>query len=433
MKKTEKLFLLCIISISVVFTPWSFILIQKEVTFVSNSNSNNDKNNKELESEIEIKGVRLTFINNFKDSIVISWFTEIKANNPNLKYSLKSNLSDAIIIKPNLTETSISTYIYDAELINLTSNKTYYYQISSDENENNKREIMNFTTLTNKSAKSIKFLIYGDSRTQREERKELSKKIMSSFINDFDFYVHLGDIVASGRDQDQWNDYFCDVEGLSAFKQGIYVEGNHEGGLKTKMYDNLPMTSSESTRYYSFSYGGVGFVILNSNRYIVGDDDQTDWLNQTLIRLSQENTFNFAFMHHPLLHNRSISYHREKWRPLFDKYNISCIFAAHNHHYERSYPITNCITMEFNNSEQYDYVNIDDPMYFVSGGAGAPLYPPYDYSFIAKNQKEYHFLLIDVKKEPLTSTVSLEAWAMPNDFGSLFLFDNITITKNIVP
>lgn len=430
--KIEKLFLLGIISISIVFIPWSFFLIQKEETLVSNSNNDekaDSENNKELESEIEIKGVRLTFINNFNDSIVISWFTEIKANNPNLKYSLKSNLSDAIIIKPNLTETSISTYIYDAELINLTSNKTYYYQISSD--ENNKREIMNFTTLTNKSAKSIKFLIYGDSRTQREERKELSKKIMKSFINDFEFTIHLGDIVSSGREQDQWNDYFCDVEGLSAFKQGIYVEGNHEGGLTTKMYDNLPMTSSESNRYYSFSHGNIGFVILNSN---VGGDDQTDWLNQTLIHLSQKNDIIFAFMHHPLLHDdRSFSYHREKWRPLFDKYNISCIFAAHNHHYERSYPITNCITMEFNNSEQYDYVNIDDPMYFVSGGAGAPLYPPYDYSFIAKNQKEYHFLLIDVKKEPLTSTVSLEAWAMPNDFGSLFLFDNITITKNIVP
>ncbi|MHA1489942.1 MAG: hypothetical protein ACTSRI_09820 [Promethearchaeota archaeon] len=27
-------------------------------------------------------------------------------------------------------------------------------------------------------------------------------------------------------------------------------------------------------------------------------------------------------------------------------------------------------------------------------------------------------------------SVSLEAWAMPADFSSLFLFDNITITKN---
>ncbi|MHA1489943.1 MAG: fibronectin type III domain-containing protein [Promethearchaeota archaeon] len=96
MKKIEKLFLLAIISISVVFTPWSFFLIQKEETPVSNSNNDekaDSDNNKEFESEIKINGIRLTFINNFNDSIVISWFTKIKANNPNVKYSVKSSLT----------------------------------------------------------------------------------------------------------------------------------------------------------------------------------------------------------------------------------------------------------------------------------------------------------------------------------------------------
>ena len=152
-------------------------------------------------------------------------------------------------------------------------------------------EIMNFTTLANSDASNISFLVYGDSRTQRMERKILVEKIMDSFKNEFELIVHTGDIVEHGTDQNEWNEYFIDTEALTAYKQGVYVEGNHEGGLLTKMYENLLMYGTDTERYYSFNYGGVGFIILNSNSYTVGEDDQTNWLNQTLIQLSQENTF----------------------------------------------------------------------------------------------------------------------------------------------
>ncbi|MHA1255377.1 MAG: hypothetical protein ACTSPS_07225, partial [Promethearchaeota archaeon] len=65
------------------------------------------------------------------------------------------------------------------------------------------------------------------------------------------------------------------------------------------MYDNLPMQNTATNRYYSFSYEGIGFIILNSNNEAIDYDVQTNWLNQTLIQFSQKNTFNFAFMHHP--------------------------------------------------------------------------------------------------------------------------------------
>jgi hypothetical protein len=196
------------------------------------------------------------------------------------------------------------------------------------------------------------------------------------------------------------------------------------------MYNNIPMPNTAINRYYSFSYGDVGYVILNSNKDDNNyNDDQTDWLNQTLFQLSQKNTFNFAFLHHPLLDTRSYLYHREKWKPLFDKYNVSIIFCGHNHFYERSYPMTNSTTLEFDNSTLYNYENLNNSIYIISGGAGAPLYQVNDYDFIANTNKTYHFVLVDVKKDVEKTTLSLEAWGMPENLGNLYLFDNISITK----
>jgi len=426
MKRLRKTLFIGIISFSIILTSIVFVLL------INEDNTESDSNKEDLdvlllpiEQDYYPKGIRLTFIHNFNDSVIISWFTELNATDPLVNYSTKADLSNSIEIKANSTEIS-STFIYTAELIDLFPNKTYFYQISSD--RYNKREILNFTTMAN-NTDHIRFLVYGDSRTLREERMILSQKIMENFKDNFDFTIHNGDIVEDGRDQYRWNNYFGDTECLNSYKQGIYVEGNHEEGLQTKMYDNLPMRNNESKRYYSFSYMGIGFIILNTNDYTTENDDQTDWLNQTLIQLSQENLFNFAFMHHPLLHERSSLYHREKWRPLFQKYNVSIIFSGHNHNYERSYPIINSTTLEFDDSKLYNYINLTDPIYIVTGGAGAPLLGVYNDAFIAKSESAYHFLLIDVKKEVTKTTLSLEVWCMPLNFGDLYLFDNITISK----
>jgi len=428
MHKTKKLLIIGIISFSLIISSIFYYIILTENNRTSTSKDDEDP----VILESTPKGVRLTFIYNYNDSIVISWYTEKNATNPKVVYSTNAELSLAKEIKPNSTQITSTTFIYYTEIVNLLPNKTYHYQVSSD--ENHKREIMNFTTMANKDSSNITFLVYGDSRTQRLERRILAEKIMESFRDQFEFTIHTGDIVQDGTDQNRWNNYFTDTEVLNAYKQGVYVEGNHEGGLSTKMYDNLLMYGTQNNRYYYFSYGEIGFIILNSNYYTEFDDDQTNWLNQTLIQLSQKNTFIFAFMHHPLLHSdRSYPYHREQWRPLFDKYNVSVILCGHNHHYERSYPLINTTTVpvEYDDSELYNYINLNDSIYIVSGGAGAELYNVNNDDFVAKSEKAYHFVLVDVKKEPKKTTISLESWGTLNIFSALTLIDNVTLTKLI--
>jgi len=371
------------------------------------------------------QGIRLTVIDGLNNSIGISWFTTKNASNPEVEYSLNSDFSDSNSIDANVSYIS-TFFIYHAKLSDLQSNKTYFYQVSSD--ITTKREIMNFTTLAT-SSNNTKFLVYGDSRTQRTVRNMLGQKFMENFTNYFDFSIHTGDIVHHGSIQDEWNNYFIDMEVVYGYKQGVFVEGNHEQGSSTKMYDNLLMNSTADNRYYAFSYNDIGFIILNSNAAAVDDDTQTDWLNETLFDFSQKNLFNFVYLHHPLLHSRIDPYFQEKLSPLFDKYNASIIFCGHNHHYERSFPMINSTSLEYNNTEKYNYSELTDPIYIVTGGAGAPLYGFDHDNFTAAREKAYHFVIVEVEKELNKTEISLEAYGMPENFGPLQLIDNITITN----
>jgi hypothetical protein len=374
------------------------------------------------------QGIRLTIIDDLDSSIAISWYTEKHASDPRVAYATNLEFQGSYSIRANFVFIS-PYYIYHANLNGLEANKTYFYRVYSD--SQNRRDVMNFTTLATKS-NITRVLAFGDSRTLRAERRMVSQGISREFLDKFDFFFHTGDIVEDGRDQGRWNQYFEDTEGMNRYKQGIFVEGNHERGesLTAKMYDNLLMNTTSTNRYYAFSYNEIGFIILNSNPYAAGEESQTDWLNATLFNYAKKNTYNLIYLHHPLLHeDRTEQYFLDNWRPLFDKYNVSLVFCGHNHHYERSYPISNSSTLEYDDSELYNYSNLTDPIYIVTGGAGAPLYTVKEDPFIAHTKEVYHFVLLEIEKEQSKSTLTLETWEIPEDHSNCKLIDNITITK----
>jgi len=423
--KNKKLILGFII---IVFLLLSYLFILIPISFIKDEDSANDK-------DLKPYGIRLTTFQNLNGSIIISWYTEKNASNPLVEYSLNEDLSNKEIAYASYFQIN-ETYTYSTILYDLTPNSIYFYRVKSD--KKNYRETLKFKSLPNPELQNFSFLLYGDSRTQREPRSELINKIMEFNSNkNFQFSIHSGDIVEDGRIQSQWYNYFNDTEDLYSEIPGLFVEGNHERGLATLMYDNLYPMISEYERYFSFVFGNCGFVILNSNDYydINQEEEQVSWLNETLYSYSQQYEYNFVFLHHPLLHNRSALIHRQEWPSLFKKYNVTCVFCGHNHNYERSFPIVNQSTLdqntfEYNDTEKYNYEHVFDPIYIVSGGAGAPLYKTYNYDFIAKTNSIYHFCVIDVERDVSGTNIKLEAWGMPkiNDiYQDLQLLDNFTI------
>lgn len=151
-----------------------FILITLSSLFTQFQLDFKDNNsNLNLNGPLTPKGIRLTSINNSSNSIVISWYTESQASDPKLIYSNEATLASNITVVPSYKLIS-GTYIYSASISGLDANKTYFYKVSSD--SSNEKEVLNFTTSPIPNTNKIRFMVYGDTRTQREVRREIAKK-----------------------------------------------------------------------------------------------------------------------------------------------------------------------------------------------------------------------------------------------------------------
>ena len=257
------------------------------------------------------------------------------------------------------------------------------------------------------------FVVYGDSRNGVEQHRRVIDRISQEVP---DFVLGTGDMVDEGFRQDQWQQFF-DVEN-PLLRDNVYFPalGNHDrqGRGRTadayRAYFSVPENGGDTERYYAFTYASARFLVLDSNAYSFALTDQTAWLERELIAARQDpNTRHiFVVMHHPpfsiSLHGGNIDL-RERWTPLFEKYQVSAVFSGHDHVYERA---------------EHDGVR-----YFVSGGAGAPLYPkrananPVDVEAVKKFERVLHYLRVTVTGTRIEvtgvrtdgSVIETQAWA----------------------
>lgn len=234
------------------------------------------------------------------------------------------------------------------------------------------------------------FTVIGDTRYGMEPHRRVAERMVQDVP---DFILGTGDMVDDGSRQDQWQQFF-DVEN-PLLRNNVYFPavGNHDrqGRGRTadtyRSYFSVPDNGGDSERYYAFTYATSRFLILDSNVYSFALTDQTAWLERELIAARQDAQIRhiFVVMHHPPF---SVSLHggskdlRERWTPLFEKYQVSAVFSGHDHVYTRA---------------EHNTVR-----YFVSGGGGAPLYPrrpkanPIDVEAVRKFERVFHYLRVQV-------------------------------------
>ena len=242
------------------------------------------------------------------------------------------------------------------------------------------------------------FIVVGDSRSGMESHRRVIDR-MSQEVPDF--VLGTGDMVDDGSRQDQWQQFF-DIEN-KMLRDNVYFPsvGNHDrqGRGRTadtyRAYFSVPENGGDSERYYAFGYASSRFLVLDSNIYSFALTDQTAWLERELIAARQDPSIHHVFvvMHHPPF---SISLHggardlRERWTPLFEKYQVSAVFSGHDHVYERA---------------EHEGIR-----YFVSGGGGAPLYPrrpksnPIDLEAVKKFERVFHYLRVTITAQRIEVT-----------------------------
>jgi len=217
------------------------------------------------------------------------------------------------------------------------------------------------------------FVFVGDSRHSTDFKQDfagnIARMMMTRRILELrpDFLIHGGDFVREGDQELEWIQFRLEILPFRDAGIPIYaVVGNHEyRGDKTAAMRFLAETfdfEADGPKWYSFSRGGVLFVVLDSTLAYDQESEQYRWLESELEK-AESGGYNFVIplMHHPVFTAGEHNGEREKrareiLHPLFLRHRnlIKLVFSSHNHSYER--------------------MEADGITYIVSGGGGAPLY-----------------------------------------------------------
>jgi hypothetical protein len=184
---------------------------------------------------------------------------------------------------------------------------------------------------------SVRFAVLGDTGTGGRPQYQTAEQIeRMRAIFPFEFVLMLGDNLYGGEKPRDFNKKF-EVPYDSMLKDGVkfYASlGNHDDPNQ-RYYKNFNM---DGKRFYTFKpKNGVRFFALDSN-YM--DKPQIEWLEKELAGSGSD--WKIAFFHHPLYSSGERHGPDEDLRrilePLFMKYEVSVVFAGHEHFYERLKP-----------------------------------------------------------------------------------------------
>jgi hypothetical protein len=257
------------------------------------------------------------------------------------------------------------------------------------------------------------FIAFGDSGTGSSEQRQLAS-VMAG--DTFDMAILPGDIAygnAGGTGDASYrgyNDWFFDIYPAWLRSAALFTaQGNHDSrpsnGNGAAYLDTFtlpgngasPAYPDHAERYYSFDYGPVHFVALDTEfafQDLTRRAEQLSWLEADLASTTQP--WKIAVYHRSPYsaggeHGSDLAV-RSAFAPLFEQYGVQLSISAHEHDYERSMPLR-----ASSSGTAVTYV--------VSGGGGAPLYPASSDTWTAFSATRHHYLRTDVT----TCTLSLQA------------------------
>ena len=203
--------------------------------------------------------------------------------------------------------------------------------------------------------KAFCFAHVGESQEGPQEFRD----VLSRTYEKMDFLVHTGDFVQRTKYEYQWTEM---LDGSYQYLSSIPmmpIAGNHEAkyGNSAGKYEiekhfctKLPVEqSTELGCFYSFEYGNVKFVMLNTNDLEDSGlkPDQYNWLVKEL----RENKCHWTIvsMHNPIYsvgkygvdpeRNGIARTLKEQLVDVFAKYGVDVVLQGHDHAISRTFPI----------------------------------------------------------------------------------------------
>ena len=293
----------------------------------------------------------------------------------------------------NENDVVLNYYISKAE-VQLEKNSSYTYRVYDKEAEVGTE----YATLTTKDPQTDSFTFVHVSDTQ--EGSTYFNRVLSQVTDSADFILHTGDVVQNSKYEYEWTEMLDgNFEYLSRIPV-MAISGNHETTYNTRgvaetfkhFHNAIPTQASTNLGYfYSFIYGDVKFIMLNTNDLTQNKlkAEQYNWLVNEL----KTNTCKWTVV---ALHNPMYSAGRYgsdsskneialalqgQLRGLFAQYGVDIVLQGHDHVVSKTYPIDGngvAQTESIENVSGVEYsVNPGGVIYLMNGPAGSQTRVPY--------------------------------------------------------
>lgn len=338
----------------------------------------------ELTDTVDAMNIRQVITADSTTSRTIMWQSALAEDDAVIEFRLPH--TDAIQSVPAqsdaFTDDDQTTYIHTGMITGLTPGTTYEYRVGYG----TKRSA--WQTLTTAAGTDFKALIFPDSQSSDYSVWRDTANPAWDRNKDANFFINMGDLVDNGQDQYQWNAWFDVVSPMTTVIPVAPIMGNHETytlDWKVRMPEaythlfSLPDNgaSQYKNQFYSFDYGDVHFVVLNTQTKELADlephllADQQAWFKADMAQtkkkwkvvLMHKDPLQYAFQSRPQPREEGFSEEGKEWMPLFDAYGVDVVLSAHLHTYRDRGHI-----QDFQRSAS-------GPLYIITGVAGNVRYP----------------------------------------------------------
>ncbi len=325
-------------------------------------------------------GVHLSFTDDPRTTLTVTWFTD-GTEDPGSTVEYGSSPDDLDRSAPGTAQPnpeSGQSLIHTAVMTGLQPGAAVFYRVGGSSGFAPVYE----TQTAPEPGQAVRVAAFADQGVN--PTAELVTQAMLD--EEVDLLLAAGDLSAAGAEWWDWDAWFQQNEELLATVPLMSAMGEQEGfgpfGASSYL-DRVNLPGEE--RYYSFDYGPIHTLVLQSSLVQAADqgalDEMIAFAEADLAaaadrRAQGEITFTVVLQHHPLYTNHEDEERRihpalVAWgEQLFDRHAVDLVLTGHDHHYERSNPMVATLPTAFSTSTYEDPVGW---IQVITGGGGERL------------------------------------------------------------
>lgn len=334
---------------------------------------------------VDASNIRQVITADSTTSRTFMWQSDYAEENPVVEYRQAGDDTTIMQLPASsdaFSDDGVTTYIHTAAVSDLKPGTAYEYRVGAGDKRS---DWQSFHTA---QGHDFKALIFPDSQSSDYSVWAATAQPAWQRNQDAQFFINMGDLVDNGQDYYQWNAWFDVVGDMIARIPVVPLLGNHETydkDWKVRMPEAylhlfaLPRIDREKyqNQFYSFDYGDVHFVVLNTQSQELADfepsldEDEVAWFKEDMAKttkkwkivLMHKDPLQYGFANRPQPREEGFSPEGRLWMPLFDQYGVDAVLSAHLHTYRDRGHIRN-----FQRDES-------GPLYLITGVAGNVQYP----------------------------------------------------------